>query len=420
MLVATQIQKILIVEDSSVVTKVLRHLVKADPLIEAHFASDFAQAKQLVEQHSDFVAALTDLNLPDAPAGEVVDLVLGKQIPTIVLTGSYDEEKRESLLAKGIVDYVTKDGRYSYRYALNLVHRLHRNQQIKVLVVEDSSTSRKFICSLLECHQYQVLSAGDGVEAIKVLLANPDIRLLITDYHMPNMDGFELVQNIRVKYEKSDLVVIGLSGESEGSLSAKFIKNGANDFLHKPFNHEEFYCRVTQNIESMELIERIRDSANRDPLTHVYSRHYFFSVAESKWDQAQTASTPLSLAVIDVDDLNGYNEQLGHEQGDQLLRGVGALLNQALSRFTVARSSGGEFLVLLPGLAAEKALSLLEQVRILISSSPIELDGGAVHASVSIGVSGQLRESFQQMLTAATEGVQRAKDAGRNLVVGDD
>ena len=74
------------------------------------------------------------------------------------------------------------------------------------------------------------------------MLANPDIKILITDYNMPRMDGFELVKTIRGKYEKTDLVIIGLSSDEDGSLSARFIKNGANDFLRKPFNHEEFFC----------------------------------------------------------------------------------------------------------------------------------------------------------------------------------
>ena len=103
-------KKILIVEDSEMVMKIMRHLVQGSSLAyEAVYAASLAQATELYEQFpDDFFAALVDLNLPDAPDGEVVDFTLSKKIPTIVLTGSYDEKRREQLFNKGIVDYVTK------------------------------------------------------------------------------------------------------------------------------------------------------------------------------------------------------------------------------------------------------------------------------------------------------------------------
>ena len=179
-------QKILIVEDSDIVAKVLLHIAKQELQYELLLAKTLAEAQAYYEQHSDTLfAALVDLNLPDAPDGEVVDFTLSKKLPTIVLTGSYDEERREALLKKGIVDYVTKESKFSYRYAVRAVNRLKANESIQVLVVEDSKTMRKYIVNMLKCHQFTVFEAEDGVEAIKVLLANPGIKLLITDYNMP-------------------------------------------------------------------------------------------------------------------------------------------------------------------------------------------------------------------------------------------
>ena len=189
-------QKILVVEDSPIVTKIIRHVMQQSQQFEVFYADSLAATKQLVEQHrGGFFAGLVDLNLPDAPDGEVVDFTLAEKIPTIVLTGSYDDARREALLDKGIVDYVLKEGRYSYDYAVNLITRLQKNCDIKVLVVEDSDTSRNFIRTLLERQLFQVLEASNGIEAIKVLIDNSDIKLLITDYNMPQMDGFELVKN---------------------------------------------------------------------------------------------------------------------------------------------------------------------------------------------------------------------------------
>lgn len=415
------VKKILVVEDSPIVTKIIRHVIKTEPSIEAFYAASFAEARGLVESMgSELFAALVDLNLPDAPDGEVVDYTLQHKLPTIVLTGSFDEARRETLQSKGIVDYVGKEGRFSYQYAVNLVNRLYKNQAIKVLVVDDSDTSRRVICDMLRRHKYEVISAVDGIDAIKVLLENPDVKLLITDYNMPNMDGFELVQNIRVKYEKSDLIIIGLSAEGQGGLSAKFIKNGANDFLPKPFNHEEFYCRVMHNVESLELIEQIRDAANRDHLTGAYNRRYFFSKGEDFYEHAKTYGSPLAAVVLDIDHFKRINDSHGHDGGDRVLVAFSNILYETLGRFLVARAGGEEFFVLLPGIDNEKALSLIDKVRSIVASTPITLAQEDVYITFSAGVSNVFSDNLDEQINLADEHLYRAKEAGRNLVIGDD
>ena len=128
-------KKILIVEDSDVVTKVMRHLLMQYPQYQAIYATSMAQTQSVMAEHqNDFFVALVDLNLPDSSDGEVVDYLLSHKIPVIVLTGTYDEQKREQLFNKGIVDYVMKEGRLAYEKAIRLITRLEKNQYIKVLV----------------------------------------------------------------------------------------------------------------------------------------------------------------------------------------------------------------------------------------------------------------------------------------------
>ncbi len=411
---------ILVVEDSSMVLKILRHVLSQSAQIKAYYAESFAQAKELLAQDIDWFAALVDLNLPDALDGEIVDFALAHNLPTIVLTGSFDEKKREQLLNKGIVDYVTKEGKFSYEYALGVIHRLINNQHTQVLVVDDSSTSRNFVSGLLRKQLYHVFEAEDGVHAIKVLLENPSIKLLITDYNMPRMDGFELVKNLRVKYEKSDLVIIGISSEGEGVLSARFIKAGANDFLKKPFNHEEFYCRVSANIELIELIEQIRDAANRDELTGVYSRKYFFQQASEKFKEAKSKDSALSLAVIDLDDFMEINASYGNEVGDRVMQLVSSQFVTLFDRFVVARAGGQEFYVLLPGLPNEKAVAFLEKVRQIITGESFEVNGELITLTFSAGVSSLCNEDLDSLVSHAEKNILRAKEAGGDLVFGDD
>lgn len=414
-------KKILIVEDSDMVMKVLRHLVQAASLgYDAVYATSLAQAQSAYQQHPEgFFAALVDLNLPDAPNGEVVDFTLSHKIPTIVLTGSYDEQRREQLFAKGIVDYVTKEGRYAYNKAVGMIQRLEKNQQIKVLVVDDSDMSRKHMANLFRRHLFQVLEASDGMDAIKVLLEHPDIKLLITDYNMPRMDGFELVRNLRYKYDKTDLIMIGVSGESSEALSAKFIKHGANDFLRKPFHPEEFYCRIIHNIESLELMEQIAYSAQRDHLTGLYHRSYFFNSARELYRQAQEKNTPLALAIINIDHFSDINQRYGNAWGDVALQQVAQRLNDMLGRFLLARADSDDFFVLMPGLDHEKAAALLARVKQLLAAEEITINGERQHFYFSAGITARLGNSLDEQLALAGQYLQRAKEAGGNMLVDD-
>ncbi len=414
-------RRVLVVEDSPMVMKVLKHVMSSSTLFDFVYATSFAEAQAACEAEAEpFFAGLVDLNLPDAPNGEVVDYVLRQNVPTIVLTGSFDVEKKDKLLAKGIVDYVTKEGRFSYEYALGVLERLVKNQRIKVLVVDDSETARQFIAQLLRLHLYQVLVASDGMQAIKLVVENPDLKLLITDFNMPRMDGCELVKNIRLKYEKTDLVIIGLSSDEGGTLSARFIKNGANDYLRKPFNHEEFFCRITHNVEFLELIESIRDAAHRDDVTGAYNRKYFYSESEKQLMDCQQKGGNFSVAVIDLDEFHHINDQYGHEVGDRVMRYVVEEFHQLLARFMFARASGQEFYVALSGLDNQRATAYIEKVRQILCATVFDVDGYNISVTFSAGVSSVETSSIDALITAASVSLKRAKEAGGDLVFGDD
>lgn len=413
--------KILVVEDSPIVLKILKRVVSDYSNFEPQYAQSLAEAKSLVEASEDsFFAALVDLNLPDAPDGEVVDYCLGLGLPTVVLTGSFDPEKRAQLQRKGVVDYVTKESRYSYEYAMGVMVRLVKNQSLKVLVVDDSETARNFVSSLLRLHLYQVFEAEDGIHAVKTLLNQPDMSMLITDFNMPRMDGCELVKHIRAKYEKSDLVIIGLSSDADQHLSARFIKAGANDFLRKPFNHEEFFCRVNQNIEVLELIASLRDHARRDPLSGNYNFQYFKECSQQWLTEHQGGESQASLAVLTLEGFDEILQSYGLEAAEMTLRSSGKVLAELFARFILARMDNQKFAVWLPGLSCDKAQAYLDSVRQAFSASAIESGQGATYLSFSAGVSAASHASLEECLGRAEQCLLVALDTGGDCVQGDE
>lgn len=254
-------KKLLIIEDSKLIVRIHCSIAKRIGL-QATVAYSYAQTVEALTVSKDFFCAVIDYNLPDAQNGEAIDYVVATGIPVIVMTGMSNKSVRDWILRRPVIDYIPKDNKQDYLYLQQLLTQLLRNENIKVLVVDDSRTSRLLLCNQLNRHNYDVYEAVDGVEALKILEIHDDIKLVLTDQEMPNMDGITLTNQIRRTWGKEKLAIIGISGSKDSSLTARFIKNGANDYLHKPFCVEELNCRLMHNIQYLENMETIR-SQNR-------------------------------------------------------------------------------------------------------------------------------------------------------------
>lgn len=279
-------QHILIVEDSQTLGTLALNKFRESALpYEAVWADCFAKTQELVESGNyHFVWALVDLTLPDADGEDVIDYLALRQIRPIVLTGTFGEEWRELLLAKNVVDYFVKGGRHDYDLIIEQIDRLDKNRNTKVLVVDDSISYRAYLKRLLKIRNYTVLEASNGQQALDMLGNQTDIRMVITDYMMPDMDGISLTQKLRSRFKPSQLAILGVSASDDIVLSARFLKAGASDYLRKPFSIEEFNCRISQNIHQMQQFDVIQKSLDlknhflgmaahdiRSPVGNIYS-----------------------------------------------------------------------------------------------------------------------------------------------------
>lgn len=407
---------VLIVEDSPMVMKILKHIAQKTLTFDLFFAESRTAARSELSKREDWLAGIIDLNLPDSPDGELVEDVLAMGIPTIVLTASVNNDRRDSLLKHGIVDYVLKEGRFSYQYAVNLVNRLYNNQFIKVLIAEDSRNIRRLITELLKRHLYQVIEADNGQSALERITEDSEIRVLLTDNTMPKMNGFELIHALRMKEEHMDLVIIGLSSSSDKYLSAKFIKHGANDFLFKPFSHEEFYCRMYQAVESMERLDRMRHMAYTDALTDLGNRRYFIEQSRQQLRLSIDSSNPVALAIMDIDHFKLVNDTHGHDVGDAVLARFGHHIKQSFPNCVCGRTGGEEFAILFANITAHQAFKQLELFRKHIANDPVEIESGLIQYTISIGVAETPNTNLEALMKSADELLYHAKSSGRNQV----
>ncbi|BCG22410.1 diguanylate cyclase response regulator [Pseudomonas tohonis] len=408
-------RNILVVEDSPLVLKILEHLFRQEPDLQPVFCASCAEAEVLLETSAAlFFAAIVDLNLPDAPDGEIVDLVLRYELPCVVLSGSYKEQRRDELLLKGVVDYVLKESQHSYEYVFRLLHRLVRNCGVKILVAEDSEATRNFVRRVLTPHLYQIIEARDGDEALHILQEQPDIDLLLVDHGMPGISGFDLVKMLRQKLHRTELIILGLSADQKGSLSAMFIKHGADDFLRKPFCTEELNCRVMSTLERRDLMRALKQAALFDSLTNLYNRRAFYEQGLQLFQQAQRAGQELSVAMLDLDFFKQINDKFGHASGDTALVMFSRVLAHAFPDALLGRLGGEEFALVSKG-DAPTVKAALDQLR--RNCARLKYAADAPPLSFSAGVYQGIPEDLESLLHEADQRLYQAKHEGRGRTI---
>ena len=410
--------KILIVEDNKALAKLIAKKMEDNTEMQVDVAHSLAEAQAFLTKAKDYFITLLDLNLPDAPNGEVVDFVASKGLPIIVLTGSMDDKTRETFMDKDIVDYVYKGNMSDVNYIFHMIDRLKNNEQYKVMVVEDVMQTRNDVKKILQNLQFQVFTAAHGEEAMNYFADNPDIKLVVSDYGMPVKDGLAVLKELREQKDKNELGVIMMTSANENVSGAVFLKNGANDFIAKPFLKEELICRVNNTIENMENINKIANFANKDFLTGLFNRRYFYDDMQEYLVSLEENPMPYAVAVIDVDGLKNINDKYGQDSGDKILKLLAKkLIDDTKSSDIAARFGGGEFCVLLKNVSQEDAVKFFVGLRAAIASNPVNIKNESVKISVSIGVTfGKSDYNVDEILELADEALYRAKENGKNRV----
>ncbi|WP_036535949.1 diguanylate cyclase [Oceanobacter kriegii] len=410
----------LVVEDDPVVGKILRHLIKQTVGDNVVYARSMAELKsQLVKYQGRFRSALVDLALPDAEEGASVEAVMQCGVPCVVLTASEDPAARDKYLKAGVADFVNKNGRYWYLYAVRMLRRLSLNQDINVLVVDDSKMCTATMRRMLETNRYRIYEAISAENALEVLERRSDIHILVVDHELPGMNGLELVQFVRYKYPDRPLGIIAVSGLNKGreQLTVDFIKSGADDFLPKPFDQQEFMCRITNSTQATEAFLKLQEQASRDYLTGLYNRRYFSQQADVQLERYQSSTN--TLALLDIDFFKKINDEYGHQAGDIVLKRLSEELLQAFHQLLVARVGGEEFALLMPTVPLDKAQALMDGFRQHMEGIVIDVeDGDYLRITLSIGICESANASVEQMFSVADECLYRAKIGGRNQVIG--
>jgi diguanylate cyclase (GGDEF)-like protein len=415
---ASALFHILVLEQDIEFSQTLKVNIENQLPVEVFTVSTLDSARTLLKAYPDkfFLSITSVLNL-DSDAFEKIDLLGEFNIPVIAIVNQYEDEMRDQLIKRHVIDYVVKGASTDFNYISDLIVRVYKNVSIKVLVVDDSRVSQFVITRELLLQKFQVLQANNGAEALKLLKQHGDIKLVLVDHQMSIVDGITFVEKAREIYPKDQLLIIGLSTSSDPRLAVKFLKAGANDFISKPFNYEILLCRINQNMDMLDAVEFAKHLSNIDYLSGVYNRRYFFEQGNLIFKVLPEDAT-LTVMMMDIDFFKNVNDLYGHDIGDEVIKHFANAMKEHFKGDIVARLGGEEFAVLSLSPEFHNSFDSISEFRAKIASQKLYLKDHQIQYSCSIGATNILRKTLNEMMIHADRLLYTAKKNGRNRVEG--
>lgn len=300
---------------------------------------------------------------------------------------------------------------------------------LKILVADDERIDRRIVEKTLNRLGHTVTLASSGDEAWD-LIQREAVRFLITDWNMPGMDGVQLIKNIRATMLPSYVYIILVTSNSKDEDIVMGLYAGADDYLTKPFNPAELEARVAVGERMLALEDGLVQANNQleklamvDSLTGLLNRRAIYKFTRGELERARRIFEPLSVIFLDLDKFKEINDTHGHLLGDEALKLVAQTIKERCRTYDgIGRWAGDEFLVVLPGVAPEAALTTAKRILGGINGTPLALPDGSTHTlKASLGVTTLTQTSHSQtildeMIQKADEALYRAKEKGGNCI----
>lgn len=324
---------------------------------------------------------------------------------------------------------------------------------MNVLVVDDSKTSRTLTITLLSKAGFTnltpVVSAAEAFATIEAGTQNGSasgVDVVLMDIMMGDIDGIEACQRIKRDSRYRDIPIIMVTGVQKKESLEKAFDAGAIDYITKPIDKIDLLARVASALslkresdirkereKELIIIAQRLDEANKelkrlssmDGLTNIANRRQFDETLKKEWRRSVREKGSIALAMIDIDHFKLYNDHYGHQEGDNCLKSVAQMVENAGRRpgDLAARYGGEEFVLILPGDNIKDAAKIAEKLRSEIEAKqvPHKASATADVVTISVGVAGKAPtendiDSVGSLVTCADKALYQAKDNGRNRV----
>ena len=319
----------------------------------------------------------------------------------------------------------------------------HNNPPL-ILVVEDDTTTRVMIRSMIEKQGYRVLENTNGEECLETCQQFKPSMILL-DGVMPRLDGFSCCAKLQTILGDDCPPILMITALDDSESVDRAFAVGATDYITKPIHWPVLLQRVKRllqthwamkelkrQIEKERLLTEQLETANQklkkmasvDELTQIANRRSFDMYLKREWHRMSREKAHLSLLLCDVDFFKLYNDTYGHQAGDRCLQKVARILKQNAKRPAdlVARYGGEEFVIILSRTTAKGAMEIGENIRQQIKELDISHASSQISkvVTLSIGIASIVPiPSFpvEKLIAKADEALYWAKEQGRDRVV---
>ncbi|TYR72759.1 diguanylate cyclase [Rossellomorea vietnamensis] len=286
-----------------------------------------------------------------------------------------------------------------------------------VFLVENDTSFLMLVKDYLEKRGFHVFGFTDADKAISALYdVKPDCILL--DIFLGDQNGLDTLSHITKTVQKQYVPVVMMAENNSDSLRMESYQKGADDFIQKPFLLEELFIRVNRQIERKGFVDHL---ILVDELTRLYNRKYlrnsFTQLCAKQWEE----ELALSIAFLDLDYFKNVNDQYGHLTGDTVLKEFSRFVQKRIKPEEVlVRYGGEEFVLLSPGISAQKGKERLEKILNEFSAFAFEAEGGqeftCTFSSGIVEVDAYVSTSLSYWLDMADLALYRSKENGRSQV----
>ncbi|WP_233434946.1 GGDEF domain-containing response regulator [Mesobacillus jeotgali] len=264
---------------------------------------------------------------------------------------------------------------------------------------------------------WMVMTSTDPEKAVSLYYdLQPDCLVIDTDFTKEN--GFQLLETIQQHNHKQFVPKVILSTENNRQTRIRAYEMGADDFIGKPVDMEEFVVRIKRQLQRKQTFD---ESVLIDELTKVYNRRLLYDLLDRYLKEMERTNSVFSLALLDLDYFKDINDSYGHLTGDKVLVAFADFLKRNLRGSDIVfRYGGEEFVILLPRTNSEETIDVINRILEQFKAIEFNEQGRSFKVSFSAGVYmvSNPVEGSQDILKMADHALYEAKAKGRSRVQG--
>lgn len=285
------------------------------------------------------------------------------------------------------------------------------NGKTRVLIVDDSSTTRLLIAKFLG-DNYEAIHAGNGEEGWQLVEQDESISLVFADMHMPVLNGMLLLKRMRESgiERLSSMPVIIITGREDSEVAKRASYNlGATDFLSKPFDKTDILCHAGTYTRDNRAITELEKDTARDVLTSLQENTVLSTFGNKSISFAERHGLHVSIMYLQIADVEHMTEIHGRKPLEQIIDKIESLLNDSLRKEEIIASTGNaRFVIVLPATKAFKANLVASRLQRAVDRLSFQLSDTTVKVKLAAGISSTESDTVTNYLTFGEYCIQAA------------